>query len=195
MAESDSGVDRTDVSPRPDSQTDFTSCFSLIPINTVFVRRKNRVEDAGVINGVLFGETRKDLLIPPEGMTIAAPLLGRFSPLAFELHSSVVPLCIDVDSPFNLSSESPNKWVDLLLSLAVPFARYRVKVLPPVWQQENESSVEFANRVQHYMARENNLIATQFSRRDKERWQNQILEHEIPIDRATAHTQRHGLGR
>ncbi|XP_008325735.1 lipid droplet-regulating VLDL assembly factor AUP1 [Cynoglossus semilaevis] len=108
------------------------------------------------------------LLFPEEETTNGRAGLLKFSSWPFSLTDSIQPVALRVTRPFIALSTPETSWLlELLWTFFVPCTVYHVSWLPPVSRQDNESTQEFANKVQELLAGELGLVSTKITKADK----------------------------
>uniref|UniRef100_A0A146MZT2 Lipid droplet-regulating VLDL assembly factor AUP1 n=1 Tax=Fundulus heteroclitus TaxID=8078 RepID=A0A146MZT2_FUNHE len=108
------------------------------------------------------------LVFPEEDTTNGRAGLLKFSSWPFSLTESIQPVALRVSRPLLSLSTVESSWlIDLLWTFFAPCTVYHVSWLPPVSRQDDESTQEFANKVQELLAIELGLVSTKITKADK----------------------------
>ncbi|XP_061901283.1 lipid droplet-regulating VLDL assembly factor AUP1 isoform X1 [Entelurus aequoreus] len=134
------------------------------------------------------------LLLPEEDTTNGHAGLLKFSSWPFSLTDSIQPVALRVARPLIALSTPQSSWLtELLWTFFAPFTVYHVSWLPPVSRQDDESSQEFANKVQELLACELGLVSTKLTRADKAEHIKRI-RHAVPPTSTSVRPASIGLG-
>ncbi|XP_019411993.1 PREDICTED: ancient ubiquitous protein 1, partial [Crocodylus porosus] len=114
------------------------------------------------------GENPPLLLFPEETATNGRVGLLRFSSWPFSILDAIQPVTLQVQRPLITVSVADSSWItELLWTFFVPFTVYQVRWMPPVSRPAEESSEEFALRVQELLAVELGVVSTRLTAADK----------------------------
>ncbi|XP_013379693.1 ancient ubiquitous protein 1 [Lingula anatina] len=115
-------------------------------------------------------ESNLPVLAHPEGASTNGKVgMLKFSVWPFSLEDPVQPILISVQRPIPIAASvlGGRWWLDVFWSLFVPYTHFKLRVLPTMEAQDEESVEDFTKRVQQVMAEELGITATNFSSADK----------------------------
>jgi malonyl CoA-acyl carrier protein transacylase/phosphoglycolate phosphatase-like HAD superfamily hydrolase/1-acyl-sn-glycerol-3-phosphate acyltransferase len=154
---------------------------AMSPVYKLSMRAKN----AFVVNskdffGILTNrltEGKMPVLVFPEGATTSGRVgLLRFSPLVFSLEQSILPVALSINTPFPIALTKIKQgfMIDLLWVLFIPYKIYSFKILGFQSKKNDESAIDFADRVQYLIANETGVFPTLFTYQDKNKLRGQL---------------------
>ncbi|XP_070540728.1 lipid droplet-regulating VLDL assembly factor AUP1-like isoform X2 [Ptychodera flava] len=124
-------------------------------------------------------ENSVPLLTHPEGATTnGKKALLKFSTWPFSLDQPVQPIVITVKRPLigiNTSTLGSRWWQDVFWFFFSPFSVFHLRVLPVMALAEPESVDEFTKKVQGLMAKELNMVTTNYTSADKVEYAKKVL--------------------
>lgn len=143
----------TNRSLTPSQTTAFQKTFSNFILNTFqTIMFKDELDMSKASN--------YPLLIFPESLPTNGKYgLLKFSNKHFEMNNSIKadikPVCVNVSRPilpFSINYIYSNDFVNILLCLFAPITVYKINILNAICKHDNETSEEFAKRVQNLIA-------------------------------------------
>ncbi|XP_067928147.1 glycerol-3-phosphate acyltransferase 3-like [Watersipora subatra] len=122
---------------------------------------RDRISVANRLRAHVHDTTKQPILIFPEGTCINNTSVMMFKKGSFDVGGVIYPVAVKYDSRFadcfwNSSKYNMLEHIGMLLTSWAIVAD--VWYLPPVTQQEGESSIAFANRVKSEIARQGGLV-------------------------------------
>ncbi|GFO35706.1 glycerol-3-phosphate acyltransferase 4 [Plakobranchus ocellatus] len=122
---------------------------------------KDRTLVAKRLSSHIAGKNNLPILIFPEGTCINNTSVMMFKKGSFEVSSIIYPVAIKYDPQFGDAfwNSSKHSWTQHLLQIMTSWALVcDVWYLPPMVRKENETAVDFANRVKSEIARQGGLV-------------------------------------
>ncbi|XP_041371185.1 lipid droplet-regulating VLDL assembly factor AUP1-like isoform X2 [Gigantopelta aegis] len=134
-------------------------------------REKSKEEIKTLVKSFCDESTFPLLFYPEQATTNGKVGLLKFNVLPFDIGHLIQPVGITVSRPtvFNINiTVIQSSWMcDLLWCLFAPYTVYTLRFLPVTEKKENESTVEFSERVRFNLSKSLNLKLTDFTRSDK----------------------------
>uniref|UniRef100_A0A0K0EV59 PlsC domain-containing protein n=1 Tax=Strongyloides venezuelensis TaxID=75913 RepID=A0A0K0EV59_STRVS len=130
--------------------------------------------------------TKLPILIFPEGTCINNTSVMMFKKGSFEVGATIYPIAMKYDSLFGDAfwNSSRQSWVGYIFRIMTSWALIcHVWYLPPMTRHENESAVEFANRVKKVIAQAGGLVDLE--------WDGQLKRMKVPEKMISKQRQRY----
>jgi len=126
--------------------------------------------------------TEGPLCICPEGSTTNGSTgLLQFNKFIFGLGEGVLPVALKIISPgypFNIDCLNDNFFSNFFFFTMAPFHIYDLTVLPAQKIQPGETETSFASRVQALIAKELNILPTNYTYKEKYEYQAKLRKGE-----------------
>jgi len=145
----------------------FTSYLSLL--SPIFVDADHASVRENIQKHIQQNKGVPLFMFPEGGLTNGRVGLMVYQQFVFSLGTTILPLAMDVSTPLpiefdTMSGTALTNWIWFFWR---PYILVTIQVLTPQKIGENETAIQFANRVQRMTAEKVGLVATNFTYKDK----------------------------
>lgn len=121
-------------------------------------------------------DTSEILCVAPEGTISNGRSLFRFEKFFFSLDTEVVPVALSVSPalPINMHPLGSHHAANIFWAFAMPYVGIRIDILDAVHKNDDETSLDFADRVRSNIAQKLGANVSEYSNLDKARWKSAL---------------------